>query len=362
MAKRRIALVIGSARPGGAEGQLVRLAAELSASGEDVLVLFTAYGGPLTTVLDDANVRWKVLRSLRPPTSTLRNLLAVAAMVWQLASFRPHVVFSWLAGTIWFTLPAAALVTRARRVAAFRGEVYDEDLRWTRRAFEYAVRNAHAVTINAPSLEAEARKRGADPCRIHLVPNGVQLPASVAVPDDAPPIAVVVANFRWYKGHDVLVAALTEVRSPLTVRLIGDGDLRAPTQNAARAQGVTDIVTFVDAPANVPAELAQAQFAIHPSRTEGLSNAILEQMAHGLPVVATDVGGTALLIDDGESGFLVPAGDAAALGAAIEKLASDPRLRVQMGSAARVKSERFAWATCTDSYQRLFTELCKVSR
>jgi glycosyltransferase involved in cell wall biosynthesis len=59
----------------------------------------------------------------------------------------------------------------------------------------------------------------------------------------------------------------------------------------------------------VPAELARAGFAIHPSRTEGLSNAILEELAAGLPVVAMDVGGNSMLIDPGMNGYLLAVGD-----------------------------------------------------
>jgi glycosyltransferase involved in cell wall biosynthesis len=185
----------------------------------------------------------------------------------------------------------------------------------------------------------------------------VDLPSAEADVAVAPPTAVVVANFRWYKGHDVLIDALAMVTAPLRVRLAGEGTERIPTATRAVQKGIDDRVELVDLPADVPAELGAAQFAIHPSRQEGMSNAILEELSHGLPVVATDVGGTSLLVDDGVNGFLVPAGDEVALAKRIEELAGSPELRRTMSIAARQKASDFDWTACCDAYEKLFDDL-----
>lgn len=352
--RKRIALVIGTANRGGAEGQLVRLAAELQERGHDVMVLFFARGGPLTAELDSFDVKWEVLRPKRLPTDTGSTLVALMRMVYRLARFQPEVVYAWLAGVIWCALPIAAIVTRSQRIAAFRGEVLDFHLPLLRRLFTWAVSRADAVTINAPALQEEALRWGARPERIVLLPNGVELPDRRACVDVQPPTGVVVANFRWYKGHEVLIEALTHVSADLKVRLVGEGSARAEIASMADRLGVADKVVFVDHPADVKRELAAAQFGIHPSHTEGLSNAILEELAAGLPVVATDVGGTPLLVQNGVNGFLVPAADAQALAQRITEMAISPQLRVEMAAAGRAKAEEFSWKRAVDRVEELF--------
>jgi glycosyltransferase involved in cell wall biosynthesis len=179
------------------------------------------------------------------------------------------------------------------------------------------------------------------------------LPADPADPGVQPPVAIVVANYRWYKGHDILIDALELVKVPLVVRLCGEGDIN---ETAARAEtrGVRQMIEFVPDPADVPAELRSVQFAIHPSTQEGLSNAILEEMAAGLPVVAADVGGNPLLVNE-NTGRLVPVSDPAALAVAIDELAGDPSARVVMGRAARAHAADFDWAACASRYEALMT-------
>jgi len=352
----RVVLVIGSARPGGAEGQLVRLACELHGRGTDVRVLFLVFGGPLTAQLDDTGVPWEILRpNSFPPTSTGRTVAMLARLAMRLMRWQPDVVFAWLAGAVWTTLPLAAVCTRARRIAAFRGEVTDRS--WTARPLRVAVCTAHAVTINAPQLQREAQRWGARPERIVFIPNGVRVPSQNSRVHAQPPVAVVVANFRWYKGHDVLIDALARVTAPLIVRLLGEGEEREQIRERAARRGVLERLVFVDHSHDVSAELRNAQFAIHPSRTEGLSNAILEELASGLPVIATDVGGTDLLVDDSVNGWLVPPGDIGLLAARISTLALDAPMRCEMGAAAQRTAAGFGWGPCTDAYLSLFARL-----
>ncbi len=215
------------------------------------------------------------------------------------------------------------------------------------------------MTINAPALQIEAERLGVPERRLMFIPNGVAIP-EIAAPNVSkdPPTAVVVANYRWYKGHDVLMHALSVTDRTVRVRLLGEGDeLRRRTLALAAELGVAERVDFVSYPPNVPHELHEAQFAIHPSRTEGLSNAILEETrgwatCSRRPMSAA----TKILIDDGVEGFLVPPGDAAALAVAIEKLALDPALRARMSIAARAKAMSFSWDRCIDSYERLLFE------
>ncbi len=353
-ARARVLFTIGSAQRGGAEGQLVHVAARLVARGHQVRVVFLVGGGELTQVLDDAGIAWRVARPpIRRISAFGRNVLMMVRIAYYLFTWRPTAVMAWLPGAIWPTLTVARLVSPGRRIAALRGGTFERS-RLARFLLRSAVRHAHVVTINAPSLMAEATELHAYPERVHFIANGVTLPAEPAGDvTRQPPVAVVVANYRPLKGHDVLLHALAEIDSPLHVRLLGVGDKLPEIRKLAESLGVGSKLTFVPRPADVAGELRNAQFAIHPSLGEGLSNAILEQLAAGLPVVATDVGGTPVLIDDGVQGLLVPPGDADALAAAIHKVAADAALREQMGAAARIRATAFSWEACIDAYEKL---------
>ena len=350
----RVVMTIGSARLGGAEGQLTKVAAGLRDRGHDVSVVFTAYGGPHTEVLDAAGVPWCVARLPIKHISGLgREIIMILRIGWFVRRARPDVIMAWLPGAIWSTLLISRAISRAKRIAALRGEslVTSPIVRCLLRR---AMASADVITVNSPHLIDEAELVGGDRRRVVVLPNGVFIPSQRAEHvATQPPVAVVVANFRHYKGHDVLVRALAKVDLPLHVRLLGEGDHLADTAALAEQLGVGNRLTFVDYPGDVRRELASAQFAIHPSRTEGLSNAILEELAAGLPVVATNVGGTALLIKDGSEGFLVEAGDDEALAAAMTRLASDPTLRQRMATSARAHAETFSVDACIDRFEKL---------
>jgi glycosyltransferase involved in cell wall biosynthesis len=356
-----IEYVIGSGQIGGAESQLVTLCAHLLQAGHHPRVLFLQRTGPIVDQLAAIGV----------PTAGVRHggrSVPVIGGLATLAEYRrfgrqghrpPDIVHALMDGAIAAStllhpegtpIVAGILGMRVPRPRRF-DPAWDARLRLLGRT----LRTAAAVVCNAPHLKADIEAQFAlDPARVHVIPNGVDIPQWSADPAPQPPSAVVVANFHPYPGHDVLLTALRGLDDPPVVRLCGTGETRADLVTAA-----VDLpsVEFVDPPADVPAELHRAQFAIHPSRTEGLSNAILEEMAAGLPVIACDVGGNPLLVEDGVTGVLVPAGDAVALGRAITRLVQDPESRVAMGRAGRTAAARHSWPACTQAHVDLYTEV-----
>ena len=122
--------------------------------------------------------------------------------------------------------------------------------------------------------------------------------------------------------------------------------------------GVGDRVTFTGVRADVPDVLAAATMSVLPSHSEGLSNAILESMAAGLPVIAADVGGNAEAVEDGVTGLLVPPRDPAALAAAMERMLETPALTARLGRAARHRViERFGLERLVRETDALYTTL-----
>jgi glycosyltransferase involved in cell wall biosynthesis len=163
------------------------------------------------------------------------------------------------------------------------------------------------------------------------------------------------------KGFDVLVAAAERVaRADGSVGfvLFGDGACRARLEEQIHAAGLRGVFVLNGFRSDLDAFLPFFDLFVLPSYTEGLPNVVLESFAAGVPVVATAVGGTPEVVDDGVSGYLVPPGDADALAVRIrEALASEVRLR-DMGLHGRQRVvEQFSFDAQARRYRRLFRDL-----
>jgi glycosyltransferase involved in cell wall biosynthesis len=136
---------------------------------------------------------------------------------------------------------------------------------------------------------------------------------------------------------------------------VGDGRTRQRVEDLADALRLTSSVRFLGNRLDVPMVLASIDVLVHPSEQEGFSNAILEGMAAGRPVIATDVGGNAEAVVQEETGLLVPSGDPVALAAAIERLFASPETGRAFGKAGRRRVEReFGMDRMTRAYERLY--------
>jgi glycosyltransferase involved in cell wall biosynthesis len=117
-------------------------------------------------------------------------------------------------------------------------------------------------------------------------------------------------------------------------------------------------VELLGARADVPDLLARSDVFVLSSRSEGFPVSVLEAMAAGLPVVATDVGGVGEAVEDGETGFLIPAADSEALAAALERLLVDGELRRRLGAAGRARALRlFDVSRYRAAYEELYRRL-----
>jgi glycosyltransferase involved in cell wall biosynthesis len=163
------------------------------------------------------------------------------------------------------------------------------------------------------------------------------------------------------KGFGVLVeAAAIVARANPDVGFIhfGDGPLRAGLTARIAALGLERRFALAGFRIDVRLLLPGLDLFALPSYIEGLPVAVLEAFAAGLPLVATAVGGTPEVVEDGVSGRLVPAGDPAALSEAIARLLADPHARRAMGRRGRARVlERFTFEAQADAYQRLFETL-----
>ncbi len=181
------------------------------------------------------------------------------------------------------------------------------------------------------------------PERIDVVHNGIDLPVTAADPaglraslavDPQRPVVLAAARLDPGKGLDVLIEAASRVEGASFV-IAGDGPERRALRIRITELGLGGRVRLLGWRDDLRELLAAVDLFVQPSRHEALSIAVLEAMAAGCPVVATDAGGTRESVDDGVSGVLVPPGDAPALAAAIAALLDDPARRAGFAEAGR---------------------------
>jgi glycosyltransferase involved in cell wall biosynthesis len=162
--------------------------------------------------------------------------------------------------------------------------------------------------------------------------------------DEGDHVMAVVATFKRQKGHRFLIEAANTVvpQFPnLHILFIGDGELREELQALTKRLGLEGHIHFLGTRGDVPALLAASDSFALPSLWEGLPMALIEAMASGLPVIATEVSGTNQVMVSGETGLLVPPGDASALATAIASVLTDPARAASMGAAARQRVEEY---------------------
>jgi N-acetyl-alpha-D-glucosaminyl L-malate synthase BshA len=198
-------------------------------------------------------------------------------------------------------------------------------------------------------------------CEIEVIPNFVDTqrfkPSARVRGANGVPHAVHVSNFRPVKRVPALIEAfalaLRGRRARLT--LVGDGPEQGAARTRARELGIESSVSFLGERDALPALLDRADVFLLASSEESFGLSALEAMACGTPVVATRVGGVPEVVDHGRTGLLAPAGDNAALGAALAELLFDPERAQSMGlEARRVAEQRFECSHVVGLYEALY--------
>jgi len=215
------------------------------------------------------------------------------------------------------------------------------------RAWRRIARQVDTVLVNAAALRVEGEAHGMR-CRWTLLQNGIDVDAfgvdratpaakvALGLASDRPVVGTV-GRLEWRKGHDVLLAAAERWRTRRIapqLLVVGDGPSGAELRRTASALGIAGDVHFTGTVDDVRPALAAMDVFVLPSREEGMSNALMEAMAVGRPIVATDVGGNAEVLDGGRLGVLVPSDDAMALADAVLGLLDDAERAAALGRVA----------------------------
>jgi glycosyltransferase involved in cell wall biosynthesis len=229
-------------------------------------------------------------------------------------------------------LPAGWVAARSGKPYVL--QVWGTDVELARRAPWLARRvleGARLVIAASSDLAQRAQALGARDVRV--IPSGVELPPEVGE-EAEPPEVLYAGRLSSEKG----VLELVEAAQGLKLVVAGDGPLR---DRVPMARGFVQHEELRQL-------YARAAVVACPSRREGFGVACLEAMAHGRPVVATDVGGLRDLVVDGETGILVPPRDPSSLRSALERLLGDRELRRRLGAAGRERARaRFSWERVT---------------
>jgi L-malate glycosyltransferase len=202
------------------------------------------------------------------------------------------------------------------------------------------------ICNNFSAVETVRRSRSLFvPKQLSMVRNGIDLERfrMAPFPTVGRPCIAGVGSLSAVKRWDRLLTATQTLKGyglDFLVRIVGDGPLHGSLKEQAGGLGVSDSVQFMGHSDNIPGLLADATFLAHPSDAEGCPNAVMEAMACGRAVVATDVGDVPLLVENGKTGFVVRRGDDKMLVERMATLLTDRDLYRHMGEAARVKAER----------------------
>lgn len=220
----------------------------------------------------------------------------------------------------------------------------------------------------------EFKEVGFARAQIEHIPNGVILPSNGKSKDGCIKQVITVARLSHEKGIDILLEAWAKVirqKEGLKLIIVGDGPLAWELKKLSRSLGVTESVEFTGMVANVTEYLRNANLFTLPSRSEGLSNALLEAMSYGLPCIATAVGGNAELIGSNDSketmpgefmitkkGLLVNPDDLEGLSKAMLYLIRNSASREELGNRGRLYIERnYSIDLVADKYIALYQRM-----
>jgi glycosyltransferase involved in cell wall biosynthesis len=350
---------------GGAERQLVELLRRLDRSRFRPLLYLGVSRGRIAEELPELDVPVHYVRGWAG------SKLAGLTLVQELRRERPEIVHSWqFVANTWGRL--------AGRMAGVPVIITSD------RGMDTEVSGLHAridtmlaplstrVVVNADAVaENVHRTRRVPREKIMTIYNGVDLERytpgvsrdvarrGLAVPLDRSVIGMV-ASFCHRKRWDVFLTAAARVARtrPLTVLCVGEGELREDMERLARVLGLGESAVFLGLRSDIPEIMAAQDVAVLSSDDEGMPNVVMQAMAAGRPVAATDAGGTREIVAEGETGFVVPRGDVDALARRIETLLANPDLAARLGAAGRQRVEHhFTFEACVGNTVALYEEL-----
>jgi glycosyltransferase involved in cell wall biosynthesis len=339
----RVLQAMAGARHGGAEAFFERLVTALHRAGEEQQIV----------IRRDTERAARLARAgLAPVELAFGGRLDLATgprLARVIAAFHPRIVLTWMNR-------ATRLCPRGDFVHVARlGGYYD--LRY--------YRHCDHLIGNTRALASWLVGQGWPEARVHYLPNfadatkAAPMPrASLATPANAP-LALALGRLHPNKGFDVLLDAVARVEG-LYLWLAGEGALEGDLRRRASSLGIEGRVRFLGWRDDVPSLLAACDMLVCPSRVEPLGNTIIEAWAASKPVIAASCSGPAELVKDERNGLLVAVDDAAALAAAMRRVAEDKALAASLAAAGHAAfAAEFSEARVVAAYRDFFAKVAR---
>jgi glycosyltransferase involved in cell wall biosynthesis len=359
----RVVLAIESSGPGGAERMIVSLAQALRRAGDEPVVA-TLKPGWMTERAEAAGIPvW--IEPQRPgldPGWVIR-------FARRLSRERIDVLHSHEFGMNSYG-GAAALISRTPAISTIHGRHWVVDR--LRRRVAYRVLRALGIPVVAVSRDLAGfleQRLGLAPGRLEVVHNGIPIEPALGTEERAArraalrselgvppklPLLIAVGNLYPVKDHATLLRALS-LLPDAWLAIAGRGGEEENLRRLARELGIAERVHLLGLRDDIPRLLAAGDVFVQPSRSEGLPLAVLEAMAQGIPVVATDVGGVGEAVSDAETGYLVRPGDPAGLATAVGRILDSPDRGAALAAAANARvREEFSVEHMLARYRELY--------
>jgi starch synthase (maltosyl-transferring) len=347
---------------GGAEKALVRIVTGLAQMGWDIDVVSLRDLGPLAQDLETHRIPVKALGC-----GGILDLRAIVRLYRHLRQRKPSIVVGFLHQANLVSRIAARFAGVGRVVSGIRVADRRRVVIWpdafTKRLVD------HYVAVSQSVADCHAALCGIDSSRISAITNGVDpWPESAfglrsAAADSGPRHSILfVGRLVEQKAPLDLIDAFCRLPESLQrvteVHLLGDGPLRPALEAKIRQKGLSESVRLHGRVDDVHEFLRRTDLFVLPSRWEGLPNALLEAMAAGVTVVATAVDGVQEIIEDGVTGWLVPADNSERLALAIEQALNSAEDRMRLAdNAQHIVSERFTWGQTVTQFDQLLRRL-----
>lgn len=271
-----------------------------------------------------------------------------------------------------FGLTAARLARTPARIGA-RRDTGGVGSTANRRVEAICYRSATRIVVNADAVRRDLVRQGVTASKVVVIPNGIDADratsartrdealARFALPRQRRYVTLVANLHHAVKDHPTFLRAARRVRRAVAdsaFLVAGEGELAASLRRMSDTLGLASDVHFLGPVDDIGDLLLLSEVCVLSSTAEGMSNSLLEYMAAGRPVVATDVGAATEVVVNGQTGWLVPAGDDAAMGARVVELLKDPVRASAMGARGKERvEEQFSPRAQVDRTLRLYDEL-----
>ena len=361
---RKIEFLITDLDPGGAERALLRIGGGLATLGWDVSVCSLMPAGELASEFRRLSIPVKSVGM-----KSFRSILHCRRLVRHLREIRPDILQTFLfhanvLGRLSGQIAGVPVICSGIRVAERRSKAR----LWLDRLTDRMVDCHICVSETVRDFSHRVGRLPGD--KLQVIGNGVDAAlfnhvkkaelSEFGIPADAR-VLLFVGRLDPQKNPDLLVEMMRKLASAnpaVHLLLVGDGIMRGSLQQSVIQSGLRKQVHFAGQQKNVAGLMKAADILILPSRWEGLPNVILEAMATGLPVIASDVDGSGELIKSGQTGELFHVGDLDGLLAAVQRSLDEPQRAALMAAAAQNDVIRArTWDAVIAQYDRLYRSI-----